>query len=87
MSRGICQCVSVRNSTQQNHIIRLYFSSKRVQMFPDNPEVSLSGSSWPPSSAQGSIELFFLSLRSFLFQVEQKTASLILHYNNIIIFQ
>lgn len=30
MSRGICQCVSVRNSTQQNHIIRLYFSSKRV---------------------------------------------------------
>ena len=47
-----CQCVSVRNSTQQNHIILFLFFQKKVQMFRGNPEVSLSGNSWPPSSGK-----------------------------------
>ena len=81
----LCQCVSTRSSTQQNHIISLYFSPKKVKMFliirKFLSPVPLG------RQPQGSIELFFLSLRPFLFQVEQKTASLILQYNNIIIFQ
>ena len=81
-----CQCVSTRvSSTQPNHIISLYFAPKKVKMFliirKFLSPVPLG------RQPQGSIELFFLSLRPFLFQVQQKTASLILQYNNIIIFQ